>query len=39
MSEPNVVEKLKKEVIGYFDNFLADIEKKKKLIEKSKMKS
>ena len=36
MSEPNVVEKLKKEVIGYFDNFLTDIEKKKKLIEKSK---
>ena len=36
MSELKVVEKLKKEVIGYFDNFLADIEKKKKLIEKSK---
>ena len=36
MSELNVVEKLKTEVIGYFDNFLVDIEKKKKLIEKSK---
>ena len=36
MSGLKVVEKLKKEVIGYFDNFLADIEKKKKLIEKSK---
>ncbi len=36
MSEPKIIEKLKTEVIGYFDNFLVDIEKKKKLIEKSK---
>lgn len=36
MSELNVVEKLKKEVVGYFDKYLADFEKKCKLIEKTK---
>ena len=36
MSEPKIVEKLKKDIIGYFDKYLVDFEKKIKLVEKTK---
>ena len=36
MSELNVVEKLKNEVVKHFDNYIEDFDKKIKMVEKAK---
>ena len=36
MSEPKIIEKLKKEVVKHFDDYIEDFDKKIKLVEKAK---